>query len=809
MFPPSRLKKCIVCRGFGNRKNKGFDSMFCSIFDKRSKCENDAWYEDSVLFYSCFDSYLVYSINNKCGFVGGSSSGAISDYMKYINENYKLKRKTFQCNGPGDCLYNDRNDEPLNLFKHDSMIQPAECITVKQFNQVLDDIAKTTSDETDFKLKVVKWFADNFVKSDGSKTTISSNKVIDKRSKRKPITKDIEPKMATSDLAKQETKAIDQNKDSNNDVNSKVKSETKIKATRTLTTETTVGSAIETKPTIETTSSSADKPNDIIEQYKQQINFAYNPSLPDYNVETCFDAAVAIMTNTIVYKDLSLADVKTFEESIDWENERDDDNDDPESDRPFVSHVNLETKTFITSLTTEDEDPSRISKVYQWLSVMQRISERHGYNYLIALNKESPKLMRACQRERIDERSIMIVGDSVIKTIYISNRQQIEAKQKQTIELSKSATYTLRDYQKEYIDWMNKEPRAILKLPCGMGKSLIMIYHMMTHKQNSVILVPNIALVEQFNININKFYTGFGQPLPETHKLSTRDKELIISDASKQQIIVSVYNSFVQLFIYPILARKKRENVDQSILMFERFPYIYIDEAHHVILPSDKKQKQNIQTLLNEYDTAASDVMSKIDSDADDFGSLINGLPYYRAFSSLLYAFSQVCCDHSYYFSATINPSNFSKYNMFAAISAGYLCRLNIDLIIDENYNKNNITTRAKIVNLIEYLKKSSYKSIIIYTSRCKTAKEIHDELKHANFSSAVITASMNGIERQNNFDKFKNHELRCLLTVNCISEGVDLPNADTAIFFDEKRSIINIIQCVGRVMRLCDGKLS
>lgn len=209
--------------------------------------------------------------------------------------------------------------------------------------------------------------------------------------------------------------------------------------------------------------------------------------------------------------------------------------------------------------------------------------------------------------------------------------------------------------------------------------------------------------------------------------------------------------------------------------------------------------------MLNDYDN-----MSKsVKADAD-FIETINKLPNYgAAFSSLLYAFSYSYCDHSYYFSATINPSNFSKYNMFAAISAGYLCRLNIDLIVDENYNQKDITPEVKITNLIEYLKKSSYKSIIVYTSRCKTANSICKELMKNDFRSAVVTAKMGETERSLVFDKFKNHDLRCLLTVNCISEGVDLPNADTAVFFDEKKSIINIIQCVGRVMRLCDGKLS
>ena len=551
--------------------------------------------------------------------------------------------------------------------------------------------------------------------------------------------------------------------------------------------------------------SKTDERND--ERYKQQLNFAYNQTVNDFNIETCFNAAVAIMTNTTIYQDLPLKEVEKFEDSINWENECDDEADE-EFNKPFISHVNLETKTCISSFIATDEQ--QILKAYQGLTTMLDISKRYNYNYLIAMSEPIPRIMKLCQRLSISEQNVIIVDENAIKALYISSKHQIEAKQKANIEALNSSIYTLRDYQQEYIDWMNQNPRSILKLPCGMGKSLIMIYHMMTHRQLSVVLVPNIALVEQFYININKFYKGFNQPLPEVHRLSTRDKELAITDNTKQQIIISVYNSFVQLFIQPILTNRK--NTDKStILSFEHFPYIYIDEAHHVILPSNKKQKENATYLLNEYDKLTKLTKdSEYDEDENGFIEQINNLPNYgKTFSSLLYVFSYSYCDHSYYFSATINPSNFSKYNMFAAISAGYLCRLNIDLIIDENYNQSNIPPNVKINNLVDYIKKSSYQSIIIYTSRCITAKSICDTLEAEKMTAAVITAKMNSTERQANFDKFRNHELRILLTVNCISEGVDLPNADTAIFFDEKRSIINIIQCVGRVMRLSEGKLS
>ena len=238
--------------------------------------------------------------------------------------------------------------------------------------------------------------------------------------------------------------------------------------------------------------------------------------------------------------------------------------------------------------------------------------------------------------------------------------------------------------------------------------------------------------------------------------------------------------------------------------MFLEYTNIYIDEAYHIVLPSNRDQTINMEYLLELYD-------SEVDTDPEscdyDFIKTIHNMPKLSfAFSNLIFVYAHVYCQRSYMFSATISPSNFSLYNMFSAIKDGYLCRLNVDIVVDENYSRVQIVSRDKIDTFTTYLTNSPYKSIIIYTSRVKTARDIQKQLP---FRSEVVTASMSSVRRMEIFKQFKEHNIRALLTVNCISEGIDLPCADTAVFFDDKKSIINIIQCVGRVMRLHPDKMS
>ena len=151
--------------------------------------------------------------------------------------------------------------------------------------------------------------------------------------------------------------------------------------------------------------------DDMIERYKQQISFTYNPTMNDYNVETCFDAAVAIMTNTVLYNDLPLDDVNTFEESINWENECTD----ADFHKPFISHVNLETKTFISSFMANDEE--QLANSWRGMMIMADVASRYGYTYIVAMSEPIPQIMRTCQRLHIDEQYVIVVDSNTIKTI--------------------------------------------------------------------------------------------------------------------------------------------------------------------------------------------------------------------------------------------------------------------------------------------------------------------------------------------------------------------------------------------------------
>lgn len=73
------------------------------------------------------------------------------------------------------------------------------------------------------------------------------------------------------------------------------------------------------------------------------------------------------------------------------------------------------------------------------------------------------------------------------------------------------------------------------------------------------------------------------------------------------------------------------------------------------------------------------------------------------------------------------------------------------------------------------------------------------------------VDGSMNAMERAELLDWLKEdtdpNNCRVLSNARCLSEGVDVPSLDAVMFLNPRRSVVDVVQSVGRVMRLAKGK--
>jgi predicted helicase len=102
-----------------------------------------------------------------------------------------------------------------------------------------------------------------------------------------------------------------------------------------------------------------------------------------------------------------------------------------------------------------------------------------------------------------------------------------------------------------------------------------------------------------------------------------------------------------------------------------------------------------------------------------------------------------------------------------------------------------------------------------IFTSLVERYQEGH--LDSADQSDMVsvrlqhVDGTMNALQRQEALGWLKggpeDGECRILSNARCLSEGIDVPALDAVVFFDTRDSIVDIVQSVGRVMRMAPGK--
>ena len=373
-----------------------------------------------------------------------------------------------------------------------------------------------------------------------------------------------------------------------------------------------------------------------------------------------------------------------------------------------------------------------------------------------------------------------------------------------------------RDYQIKTLEELNQLKdlnidEYLVRIPCGLGKSYIIETFIENHINNKhLILVPSIALAEQFeeyfkfkNININVYWTN-------NYIFNTNNN-----------ITLGVYNSIDKIIddimnITDLDSETESNDESENILNEEvrlintYFDYIHIDECHHIFNDliqinnqnsnSNQNINQNSNQNINQNSNQNINQNSIINSNSIVNSNQNDKNTYITTIQELTANISKIG------YSATINSPNIYPITLEEAIKQNYLN----DFII-EDYKLINIDDEDILFNIKcnmilnnEILRKGS--KFIIYCNRIETAYKIQNILK-LKFKLSVYTSEQSKNERKRIINDMKNNYIDGIISVNCLSEGLNITCLDTCIFFDDRQSPINIIQCIGRVLRKNNNK--
>ncbi|MEQ8908764.1 MAG: DEAD/DEAH box helicase [Vicingaceae bacterium] len=97
---------------------------------------------------------------------------------------------------------------------------------------------------------------------------------------------------------------------------------------------------------------------------------------------------------------------------------------------------------------------------------------------------------------------------------------------------------------------------------------------------------------------------------------------------------------------------------------------------------------------------------------------------------------------------------------------------------------------------------KDELSSIIIFTSRKSTVKELVRELKRMQMDADGISSDLDQSEREDVLRRFRNKRLRILVATDIISRGIDIDNIDLVMNYDVPNDPEDYVHRVGRTAR-------
>ncbi|WP_254474085.1 type ISP restriction/modification enzyme [Bartonella sp. B1098] len=497
-----------------------------------------------------------------------------------------------------------------------------------------------------------------------------------------------------------------------------------------------------------------------------------------------------------------------------------------------------------------------------------QISKKDIDSFIAASGKDIFKyrlLVDSTESELSDNVNAMIKGQAIpvyrIDLRHMENSridwQIFATKQEVVLKVTKEPRPHQKEAIKKVCEGLKEADRGKLIMACGTGKTFtsLKIAETIAGKGKRVLfLVPSLALVSQTirewtldtQIPLRSFAvcsdTKVGKRrknqddlvgmetsdlvLPATTDAKALAKEACESFAEAMTVIFSTYHS-----IQVISDAQKEYGLPE-------FDLIICDEAHRTTgasLGTDDNESEFIKVHDNSiirgkkrlYMTATPKIFTdKLKKKADVSDAVLASMDDEALYGKNLY---------TYTFSKALQDKLLAPYKVIvlavdeAIINATIQKRLkdkNSELILDDT---TKIIGCYKALAQIEKKEDDGIKPMRRSLAFCKdinTSERVSEIFNDAIdeyhkfvpesktsliFDVKHIDGTFNGKERNKLLDWLKEdtdeNNCRVLTNVRCLSEGVDVPALDAVMFLHPRKSHVDVIQAVGRVMRRAEGK--
>lgn len=375
---------------------------------------------------------------------------------------------------------------------------------------------------------------------------------------------------------------------------------------------------------------------------------------------------------------------------------------------------------------------------------------------------------------------------TLIKNIYIEQGYKIYVSDSRTGEINKydfntvmmELPHELRPYQQEAVDTLLKKTRTIIKIGTGGGKTLIAMAATKALQTDTLIIVPSLNLLDQTHMEFSDAFDG----APYVGNIGEGNfNPKAITVATSQTLWAR---------------RDKPEMID----FLKSINFVIFDECHFVGGKAKKKKGERLKTW-------------ELGNSWYILGQMMVNAKYRLGLSATPGGEKTL---RRRLLEATIGRIGYEK-GASELIEEGFLTPVRVKMItvkIPEKkvissfrpaYEQNIIGSDLRNNVIVEEAKKliNAGKTVLITVKRIEAHGQVLMDLFEG-YDVEFLHGKTKG--RKEIIQKFKDGKLRCLVTT-VIREGTNIPVADVLIFAQAGNTDTVVIQRIGRVMRLAEGK--
>lgn len=116
-------------------------------------------------------------------------------------------------------------------------------------------------------------------------------------------------------------------------------------------------------------------------------------------------------------------------------------------------------------------------------------------------------------------------------------------------------------------------------------------------------------------------------------------------------------------------------------------------------------------------------------------------------------------------------------------------------------------TVKSKVTKAVELCVKNNKNKIILFDELQTSADAIHKELIKLGIPCVIYHSGIGAKDKKNAIEKYINDEVKIIISVRCLDEGLDVKKADLGIIVNGNSQERQISQRLGRILRMEDGK--